>query len=416
VQNIDAVRPSWGHRLAGIEGLRGVAAVSVVLYHLGLTASSQTLMGPTSFVLTVLNQGLTLFFVLSGFLLYRPFVTAIVQGRRLPSIRRYAYNRLLRIYPVYLVIFACTGLLLGYAYLQGSTHGLGPDNIGRLTDPLKIAANALLIHMFIPPFVMSGLPVSWSLTAELTFYVVVPVVSILAARRLRGGANKHLALVIAPLCMVVLGLGLTAWSHLAVQGMTGAEAANFTFGQSGSAVLLRSFLALADLFAYGMLAAVAVVILRERGLQRVRTSVKSALIMAAAMMAVLSIILAPAATANVAGGAAAMVLVAVVLPSARGDDVNRVARVLEWLPVRFMGTISYSLYLWHLPILFWLILHHLTAGDSARSLPVTGLCVLAIAVPLSAATYYLVERPAMRLKKSTAVGPQSVPVPELVAR
>lgn len=76
-----AVRPSWGKRLAGVEGLRGIAAVSVVLYHLGLTASFHVQTGPLEIFFTLFNQGLTLFLVLSGFLLYRPFVAAIVQGR-----------------------------------------------------------------------------------------------------------------------------------------------------------------------------------------------------------------------------------------------------------------------------------------------------------------------------------------------
>lgn len=411
---VTAVSPTWGRRLAGIEGLRGVAAVSVVFYHLGITASPQTLGGPTRFILTFFNQGLTLFFVLSGFLLYRPFITSILKGERLPSIRRYAYNRVLRIYPAYLVIFTVTGVLFGYAYLHGSTHGFGPDNIGRLTDPLRIVANALLVQMFIPAFVMSGLPVSWSLTAELTFYLVLPAVSIVTARRVRRGASKHISLVVAPLCMIILGLGLTSWAHLAAQNMTGGEVANFTFGQTGTAVLLRSFLAHADLFAYGMLAAVAVAILHERGLERVPTSVKSILIAGAAIMVVLSIILAPAAVSNVAGAAAAVALVAVVLPSARGDGANRIARVLEWSPVRFMGVISFSLYLWHLPVLLWLMKHHLTAGVSAVSLPATGLCVLAIAVPLSSASYYFVEKPALRLKKSSAKIPTPPRVPELV--
>lgn len=141
MQDTITVRPSWGRRLAGIEGLRGIAALSVMVYHLALTTSFQVQTGPLEILFSLCNQGLTLFFVLSGFLLYRPFVSAIVQGRQLPSIRRYAYNRLLRIYPAYIVIFVVTGLFVGSVYLHGSTHGFGPENIGRLTDPLKIAAN-----------------------------------------------------------------------------------------------------------------------------------------------------------------------------------------------------------------------------------------------------------------------------------
>lgn len=416
VQDTITVRPSWGHRLAGIEGLRGVAALSVVFYHLGLTASYQVLTGPTGIIITLFNQGLTLFFVLSGFLLYRPFVAAIVQGRQLPSIRRYAYNRLLRIYPVYIVIFVVTGLFVGSVYIHGSTHGLGPDNVGRLTDPLQIAANALLVQMFVPQYIMSGLPVSWSLTAEITFYLVLPLVALLALWRIRQGSRKTRALVCGPVAMVIAGLGITLWANDAASRMSPVEAANFGFGQSGSAVLLRSFLAQADLFAYGMLAAVAVVMLHERGLQRVRTWVKATLVLGAMLMVLLSLEFARPILSNVSGAAAALVLVAVVLPSSRRNDLNRAARVLEWLPFRFTGVISYSIYLWHLPIIFWLITHHQTAGQNTGSLPLTGLLVLAITLPLSILSYYLVERPVMKLKKSTVKAPQAEPELELSAK
>jgi peptidoglycan/LPS O-acetylase OafA/YrhL len=125
-----------------------------------------------------LDQGLTLFFVLSGFLLFRPFATTLMEGKPLPSIRRYARNRLLRIYPAYITVFIVTAIIVGTAFVKGSTHGLGPDNIGRLSDPLQIIANLMLVQMLIPPFVMTGLPVSWSLTAELSFYLVLPLIAI----------------------------------------------------------------------------------------------------------------------------------------------------------------------------------------------------------------------------------------------
>lgn len=401
VKDTIAIRPSWGHRLAGIEGLRGVAALSVVFYHLGLTASAQVQSGPLESFFTLFNQGLTLFFVLSGFLLYRPFVAAIVQDRRLPSVRRYAYNRLLRIYPTYIVIFVVTGLLAGTVYIQGSTHGLGPDNIGRLTDPLQIVVNALLIQMFVPQYVMSGLPVSWSLTAEITFYIVLPLLALLALFRIRQGSRKTSALVCGPVAMLIAGLGITLWANDAASRMSPVEAANFGFGQSASAVLLRSFLAQADLFAYGMLAAVAVVLLHVRGLQRVQTWVKATMVLGAMLIVLLAIEFARPVLSTISGLAAALILVAVVLPSSRRNDLNRAARVLEWLPFRFTGVISYSIYLWHLPIIFWLITHHRTFGQNTFSVPMNGLLVLAITLPLSSLSYYFVERPAMKLKKST---------------
>lgn len=142
----------------------------MLAYHAGLMASDEVHAGPVGqVILPVPGQGLPLFLVLSGFLLFRPFASSLLRGSELPSFRRYARNRVLRIYPAYLLIFCVASLGMGCVYLLGSTHGFGPENVGRLTDPAKFVANALLLHMFIPQFVMSGLPVAWSLTAEITF-------------------------------------------------------------------------------------------------------------------------------------------------------------------------------------------------------------------------------------------------------
>ncbi len=100
--------------MAGIEGLRGIAAGSVMLGH------TIILLGAAGFVVPgflypltgLLLQGLTLFFVLSGFLLYRPFASAIINGRAAPRTRDFLRNRVLRIWPAYLVILGLVGLRL----------------------------------------------------------------------------------------------------------------------------------------------------------------------------------------------------------------------------------------------------------------------------------------------------------------
>ncbi|GAB2725593.1 acyltransferase family protein [Arthrobacter bambusae] len=400
--------PSWGRRLAGIEGLRAAAALSVLAYHVGLMASDEVHLGPVGQVfLPLLGQGLPLFFVLSGFLLFRPFATSIMRGKELPSIRRYAANRLLRIYPAYLVILGATALVMGSVYIKGSTHGFGPDNIGRLTEPIKFLANALLVHMFIPQFVMSGLPVAWSLTAEITFYVAVPLMALLSARLVRLGTSKAVALAIAPVALVVIGLGVTSWGHAAADHLDYTQRVDFAFGQTGTAVLLRSFLGQADLFGYGIAAALVVVALDERGVQRVAAWVKVVLLAAAVAAIWAGMSGTMPYLSNMAGVASALVLLAVVLPSSRDGGANRLALLFEWRPIRFTGTISYSIYLWHLPVIFWLMTHKLTVGGTVLALPFNTILVLGIVLPLSALTYYLVERPAMLRKKPSPQGESS---------
>lgn len=413
MQESAQLRPSWGRRIAGIEGMRAVAAISVLAYHVGLMASDRVHLGAIGqIVLPLLGQGLPLFFVLSGFLLFRPFASCILLGKRLPSIRRYAVNRLIRIYPAYLVVFAFAALVMESVYIKGSTHGLGPDNIGRLTEPLKIIANALLIHMFIPQFVMSGLPVAWSLTAEISFYAAVPLSALLMASIIRKGTNKAVALIGVPAAFVSVGIGFTVWGQSAVSQLDHAARIDFAFGQTGSAVLLRSFLAQADLFAYGMAAAVVVVILDHRGVQRVDNIVKVVLLISAVGLVYGGMVVWRQYLSNLAGLGSALAVLAVVLPSSRHGGVNRIGSVLEWQPLRFLGTISYSVYLWHLPIIFWLITNELTVGDSTIGFFFNVVLVLGLVLPISTVTFFVVERPFMMLKKTSLRAPSGKPSTE----
>ncbi|GAP53946.1 putative peptidoglycan O-acetyltransferase YrhL [Arthrobacter sp. Hiyo6] len=164
----------------------------------------------------------------------------------------------------------------------------------------------------------------------------------------------------------------------------------------------RSFFAQADLFAYGMLAALAVSVIHERGVIAVGSRVKVVLVGSALILVAGAITVLHPLVTNLAGVASALMVVAVVLPSTAGES-NALARALEWVPLRFTGMVSYSVYLWHLPVILWLSTHNLTIAAGEFSLAANVGLVLLIVLPLSATTYYLVERPAMRWKKRTTI-------------
>ncbi len=182
-----AVRPSWGNRLDGIEGLRAVAALSVLGGHTILLMATDSYRFPPVLgsLSALLFQGLTLFFALSGFLLYRPFVSAVLNDRPTPSTRKFLRNRVLRIWPAYLVILAFVSFVMGSAILE--PHGLANEwKIGYLTDPVTLLANALLVHTWFPGTVLTGLGVSWSLVPEVSFYLLLPVLGYLGVRLTKG--------------------------------------------------------------------------------------------------------------------------------------------------------------------------------------------------------------------------------------
>ncbi len=79
-----------------LDGLRAIAALLVVFYHCGVQLEVPPFVLPG-------YSGVHLFFVLSGYLISRPFWARLVNGQPLPSWRRYAARRFVRIYPTYFV-------------------------------------------------------------------------------------------------------------------------------------------------------------------------------------------------------------------------------------------------------------------------------------------------------------------------
>ena len=104
-------------RLPGIEGLRAVAASAVVLHHVWVFDGGVRIGedGGADVIFLNLALGVTLFFALSGFLLYRPFAAAIARAEALPSIPAYLRNRALRILPAYWVILLASAFVLATA-------------------------------------------------------------------------------------------------------------------------------------------------------------------------------------------------------------------------------------------------------------------------------------------------------------
>src|SRR5687767_2058855 len=96
-----AVAPSPGNpRFPLFDGLRAIAALSILLFHAGNHAyQADPQVDWLGYVVARLNVGVPIFFVISGFLLYRPFAAARMQGSRMPRIRDYARRRVLRIVP-----------------------------------------------------------------------------------------------------------------------------------------------------------------------------------------------------------------------------------------------------------------------------------------------------------------------------
>jgi peptidoglycan/LPS O-acetylase OafA/YrhL len=387
-------------RLTGIEGLRAVAAGSIVLYHVWLYGSPS---GPVDagylsrFALPHLPVGVTLFFALSGYLLYRPIVGSLLAKGQVADVRNYLRNRALRILPAYWVILAAVAVVLPAALVRRSPSELTLDRAADRPDIL--VNNALLLHNYVPATLDTGIGPAWSLAVEVTFYLSLPALALLARylfRRARSSAGLWLALLAAPAALLLLGAaGKAATAWLVAPG-----------DLPGHAILARSFLSHADLFAPGMVLAVLHVLV-TRGQVRLPRRwpliVGGTLLVDVALVVVLTDrgILWDWGVANpyqrLTALACALLVALVVLPSSGSGRPSRLVRILNSRPLFLTGLASYSLFLWHEPITRLLAEQGLTfagRGGFAANIAV----VAVISGGLAAATYRLVERPALARK------------------
>lgn len=415
----NATSPSWGRRLAGVEGLRGAAALMVLTTHVGAgMAPTATSTGGLLSEVGALRHGLTLFFVLSGFLLFRPYASSLLAGKPLPSFKRYLSNRLLRIFPAYLVVL----LLVSYVVQTARLSASGPVSRYEASGALPLGDLLIsipLLQTLNPGTIRVGLSVAWSLTTEFTFYLVLPLLAVLALRISRRVPPLAAALVSVAI-LAVIGWAGKLVMVMATRGMSTEESLLFRWGHEWSAVFARSILVHADLFAVGMAAAV-LVVLYERGTIRLDKSnlVRGFGFAAFIVAAVLALKGYPTRyfEDSVAAVAAALVILVVVLPNRKGLP-NITSKVLDWAPLRYAGLSSYGVYLWHMHVMWWLQKNDLAFSDSPLGFWANMLIVAAITYVLAALTYRFVEKPALARKKSAdrTAGGQRAAVSEPAAR
>ncbi|RKR74625.1 acyltransferase family protein [Frondihabitans australicus] len=391
------VAPSWGQRILGLEGLRAVAATAVLVYHVGhvYTPKVEVEYGE---LFRLLDQGLTLFFVLSGFLLFWPFASRLIEGREHPSIRSYAFNRALRIWPAYLVILAIAAFVLRVA--------LRPDGTLGTLSWRGFLLNATLLQNYSIEWQRSGLEVAWTLTVELTFYALLPIM-VVAVEKLFPRLRRAYAAFLPVAFMLLLG-GVGRAVVIILNRRVFLDASEW--GKTGFSLTARSLFAQADMFGVGMAAALVFIAFRKGVFSpRQAPLVRGGLVVGGILAIVFFQYGVQADFLTIASAVGfGCILLLVVLPGADGGH-SLWARVLDWRPIRWVGVVSFSLYLWHLVLIRFFIQHGITFGGGRLGFFVSTVVVLALALALSAATYYGVEKQALRLKRRNRPLPADVP-------
>lgn len=351
-------------RSASLDGLRGLAALAIFVFHGWLytmpvpDAADRSSIG--DYAAHELRLGLVAFFVLSGFLLSRPWFAAALDERRPPDLGRYIRARAARILPAYYVAFAGSVVLLWG--LRG-TPGL------RLPPSDELSLFVVFAQNFSPATVMKLNPPMWSLAVEVGFYALLPALGLLASRL----PPRRRLQALVPLALLALGVTFN-WA-IAGHGL------GLTFSKTLAAML--------PYFAAGMLAALA---LHGRtpgaAARRAMIAAGLALVVADAFLKAA----APAAGLDMttqfqivrdlpsAAGFALLIAAAAAAPKGRMLGNRALAGV---------GAISYGFYLWHVPVLIFLRGHGLLPLD-----PLLGtLVALVPSLAVAALSWVALERP-----------------------
>ena len=374
-------------RLRGIEGCRAIAALSVLLYHVSHYAApdgESVDLGPLTKVFDNFRAGVTLFFVLSGFLLYRVFVAAAIRLRPMPSVRDYLRNRALRILPAYWVI------LVGVVVVFQTEL---------LTRPVELLANLFLVQNYVPAYVVGGgeglgIVPAWSLVVEVSFYVLVPLLGYVAVRRAAAGKHAVAAALVPVAAMFAAGFA--------------AKAVGRTID---SPDLLRvwntSLPSHADWFAAGMAVAVGRVLYEDGRLPLRRAWVGLAAGAAGILALGATKLYYDGTVSNLEQQTANAILFALLLAFVvMSPSESRTVRWLSLRPIYFLGLASYSLFLVHDPIVRgfreWGLTFAGVKGFGANVALIGGL-----SVAIATISYLYVERPALARKRTWHVGEQA---------
>jgi peptidoglycan/LPS O-acetylase OafA/YrhL len=342
-----------------------------------------------------LSFGVTLFFALSGFLLYRPFARSILRKEELLSIVSYLRNRALRILPAYWVILLISSLALGMTLLRRGVT-LRPGSLP--ADDLLRAAT--FTQNYTPGTLGNGIGPAWSLAVEAVFYLVLPVLALgalVVSKRAWFRLWPGAAALIPVLLLLVVGLSGKVAAARLIPGP------HEEWGNTWHSVVELSFWCQADLFAFGMALAVLYVAVEEGLIVLPRHHRLLAWASVVCGYVLVREFSPPNAQLSYSPANTMMALVCalllglVVLQTAERREKTMFLRLLEIRPVIWIGLVSYSVFLWHEQIVRWLAKNDLVLGGRLGFL-VNTLFVLALTLAFSAVTYYFVEEPALRLK------------------
>ncbi|MGH9234150.1 MAG: acyltransferase family protein [Acidimicrobiales bacterium] len=363
----------------------------MLVTHVGLKVGFTT-RDVTGNYLARLDVGVAIFFVLSGFLLYRPFVARRLDGRPRPDTRAYLRNRFLRIFPAYWLAFTVLVVVLDVR---------GRDEVQGLWDFVTFYA---LGQSYSAHTALGGLQQAWTLTNEVAFYLVLPLWALGAACLARRLAPRR-AYVAELAVLATAAAGALAFRYW----VNTVDTSDVTAGTIDPRVhwLPANF----HMFVPGMTLALVLEWSRRRpqpypALEWLR---RHPMVCWAGAAACFWVVATQLGLGFEVGAAAPRTSIAkellyaavgllVVLPVAlAGATLPRSLRWLASRPMVALGMVSYGIYLWHEGVLD-IYRDVFDVGIFTGSFPRALAATLLGSIAAAAISYAVVERPALALK------------------
>lgn len=376
-------------RSLALDGIRALAALGVVVYHCSngsgfLLRIERSAPISAAILANLGNFCVCVFFLLSGFLLFRDFARTILFDQRTPTLPEYFERRFLRIYPAYWVALIGFTLVVGSQNVNGGVFGL-----------LTLTERHVNTTSIFP-----GIPAAWTLAIEVAFYLFLPIFSlglILLSRR----RSQRVRTIIT---FISLGALMTT-AHLWIGVVLAANRSDLRLQMN-----LPTYL---GWFALGMLLIV-LQLLRESGRQIPAALQELAehpwwcwagtvvVYCGAASMHLIQFengsaresILQFQARIGLQGVAAFLLL----LPLVLGTRPSRFHSMISARRLAWVGVVSYGVYLWHQAVIRETIKHTNFSSDLFGYVQLMAI-VLPVSILIGWISFKFLERPMLSLAR-----------------
>jgi peptidoglycan/LPS O-acetylase OafA/YrhL len=336
-------------RIPSLDGLRAISIAFVLIAHLAGTRNFP-ISEAAGNVLALGEFGVRVFFVISGFLITGLLLAELDHQHRI-RLGRFYFRRTLRIFPPFYTLLVA----LAVAASLGSIT-LAPND---LVHGATYTSNYYLDRSWFFGH-------TWSLSVEEQFYLLWPAALLLAGRR------RGLMIAAAVVCLAPF-IRVAEWE---------------LFRSSGAGIGMR-FETVADAIATGCLLAGFRAFLHRTPVYM--RALSSPWFVAAPAIAILGNLTHDHPLVNFGlGMTAANIGIALSIDWCVTHHDGRIGRLLNTAPIVFVGWLSYSLYLWQQPFL------NRSSHAALSAFPLNILCAIGLAL----LSYFLVERPALRLRRT----------------